>query len=225
VNQPRHWLSLACVCALLALPLSLAAHGPNVLVGDVEVARAIQAWPSPALDNLAIGLTVIGRSWPGETLIATSIVVALLAVGARREAVFVAAAALAGTINALTKLIVASPRPTADLVQIIQAANGLGFPSGHAFGATLLYGSIWVVLPAVVSNKVTCRVLRGTAILTAIGICWSRIRLGAHWPSDVVGGVLWGLVVLSLLAAIYQHGLPRISRVSPWWNFCVPTRE
>src|SRR4051794_1115332 len=149
MNQVRQWIVLACLCALLALPLSFAAQGPNVLPGDVEIARAIQAWSSPALDNLAIGLTVIGRSWPGETLIATSIVVALVIKGARREALLVAAAALAGTINVLTKLIVASPRPTVDLVQIVQAANGLGFPSGHAFGATLLYGSIWVVLPTV----------------------------------------------------------------------------
>lgn len=214
MNPARHWLWLACVCALLALPLSFAARGPGVLPGDAEVARAIQAWTSPALDNLAIGFTVIGRSWPGETVIATAIVVALLVAGARREAVFVAAAALAGAINALTKLIVASPRPTADLVQIIQSADGLGFPSGHAFGATLLYGSIWFVLPTVVSNRVACRFLRAATALVAIGICWSRIRLGAHWPSDVVGGVLWGLVVLSLLMAFYVGGVPKRPRVS-----------
>ncbi len=209
MNQARDWLLLACVCALLALPLSIAARGSDVLPGDAEVTRTIQAWPSPALDNLAVALTAIGRSWPGEALIATTIVVALLITGARRAAFLVAAAALAGTINALTKQIVASPRPTADLVQVIQVASGSGFPSGHAFGATLFYGSIWIVLPTVVSNTALCRLLRGVEILIAVGICWSRIRLGAHWPSDVLGGVLWGLTVLSLLVALYVSAWKR----------------
>jgi undecaprenyl-diphosphatase len=203
VNQVRHWVLLACACAILALPLSVVAHGPNVLPGDIEVARFIQARPSSALDDLALALTAIGRAWPGETLIATIVVVALLIRGARRAAFLVAAAALAGTINVLTKQIVASPRPTADLVQIIQVANGSGFPSGHAFGATLFYGAIWIVVPAVVSNPIACRLLRAVAILIAVGICWSRVRLGAHWPTDVLGGVLWGMSALSLLAALY----------------------
>lgn len=203
MNQPRHWVLFACVCALLALPLSFAARGPNVLPGDVEVARAIQSPASPALDDLAIALTAIGKSWPGETLLATTIVVALVVSGARRQAFLVAAAALAGMINAISKRVVASPRPTPDLVQIIQVADGSGFPSGHAFGATLLYGSIWIVLPTIVSNPIACRLLRGGCLLLAVGICWSRIRLGDHWPSDVLGGVLWGLTVLSLLAALY----------------------
>jgi undecaprenyl-diphosphatase len=188
---------------LLALPLSVAARGPTVLPGDVEFAHAVQAWNSPALDYLAIALTAVGRSWPGETLLATTVVAALVISGARRQAFLVAAAALAGMINAISKWIVASPRPTPDLVQIIQVANGSGFPSGHAFGATLFYGSIWILLPTVVSNPAACRLLRGIAVLLAVGICWSRIRLGAHWPSDVLGGVLWGLTVLSLLAALY----------------------
>ena len=84
---------MAVVFAVLALPLTIAARGPNVLPGDVEIARAVQARSSPVLDNLALLLTAIGRAWPGEVLIAVTIVVALLIIGARRSAVLVAAAA------------------------------------------------------------------------------------------------------------------------------------
>lgn len=199
----RRWLLLALVFALLALPLTIAARGPGVLLGDVEITRAVQAWPSPALDRLAVAFTIIGRSWPGETLIAAAIVVYLMVRGARHAAAFVAVAAIAGSINVLTKLIVASPRPTTDLVQVIQIANGSGFPSGHAFGATLLYGAIWIMLPSIVPNQTACQLIRGIVVLIAVGICWSRIRLGAHWPSDVLGGILWGMVVLSLLTALF----------------------
>lgn len=212
VTPSRIWMMLACMWALLALPLTIAAAGPTVLPGDVAIVSGLQSWASPPLDTLARALTVIGSSWPGETLLACTLVIVLLRMGARRPAMLVAAAALAGSLNVLTKLIVASPRPTADLVQIIQTSTGSGFPSGHAFGATLFYGSIWLVLPDVVANAVVCRLLRGVALLIAIGICWSRIRLGAHWPTDVIGGVLWGLTIISLLAALYvsdwKHVLP-----------------
>jgi len=208
----RCWLLLALVFALVALPLTVAARGPGVLPGDIEISRVIQAWPSPALDRLAVAFTASGSVWPGEPLIAAAIVVSLLVSGERRAAAFIAVAALAGSINLLTKKIVASPRPTTDLVQVIQIANGSGFPSGHAFSATLLYGAVWIVLPTIFPNQTTCRLMRAAVVLVALGICWSRIRLGAHWPSDVLGGILWGMVVLSLLAALFLQ-VPAILQV------------
>jgi undecaprenyl-diphosphatase len=203
----RHWLMLALGFAMLALPLTIAARGPDVLPGDVAVSRAIQVWPSPTLDTLALAFTAIGRAWPGVPLITMAAVVLLMVRGARRTAVFVAAAAVTGSINVLTKIIVASPRPTTDLVKVIQVANGSGFPSGHAFGATLLYGAFWIVLPTIVPNQMACRLSRWVTALVAIGICWSRIRLGAHWPSDVLGGILWGIVALALLTALFLPGI------------------
>jgi membrane-associated phospholipid phosphatase len=200
----RCWLLLALVFALLALPLTIASRGPSVLPGDAEITHAIQARPSPALDRLAVAFTAIGSLWPGESLIVAAIVMSLLVGGARWAAVVIAVAALAGSINLLTKKIVASPRPTTDLIQVIQITNGSGFPSGHAFSATLLYGAVWIVLPSIVPNHTACRLMRAAVVLVALGICWSRIRLGAHWPSDVIGGILWGMVALSLVAALLQ---------------------
>jgi len=206
----RRWLLLALVLALLALPLTIVARGPGIVPGDVEIMLTIQAWPSPALDQLATAFTAMGSVWPGEPVIAAVIVVSLLVGGVRREAAFIAVAALAGSINVLTKRIVASPRPTTDLVQVIQIANGSGFPSGHAFSATLLYGALWLVLPSIVLNQAACRLMRAIAVLAALGIYWSRIRLGAHWPSDVLGGILWGMIALSLLTALFLPGIPHV---------------
>ena len=218
----RRWLALALVFAVLALPLTVAARGPGVLPGDIEITRVIQAWLSPALDRLAFAFSMVGSVWPGKPLIAAAIVVALLMRGERRAAAFITAATLASSINALTKMIVASPRPTTDLAQVIQIASGSGFPSGHAFSATLLYGALWIVLPSIVPNQTTCRLMRAAAALVAVGICWSRIRLGAHWPSDVLGGVLWGMAALSLLAALF---LPEIPHAPDKRGPQPPTRE
>ncbi len=193
--------ALAVLLVLLALPLALAARGPSVLPADVAMARAVQAPGWPWLDPLAWAMTEIGRSWPGETVLATLFVLLLAARGRRREALFVALAAVAGSLNVLTKLIVASPRPTPDLVRVTEAAHGYGFPSGHAFGAALFYGALAIVMPALVPNRVWVGILRAGCVLVVALIGLSRIRLGAHWPSDVLGGLLLGAAVLALLVA------------------------
>ena len=138
----RRWLRLAALFALLALPLSIAAAGPNVLPGDVAIERAVQTLAWPWLDPLAWTLTTLGRAWPGETLVAIFVVLLIWFFGTGRAALFVALVALAGSLNVATKLIVASPRPPASLVRVSEIANGSGFPSGHAFSATLLYGAL-----------------------------------------------------------------------------------
>ena len=66
VTLRRRWLIAAIVFALLALPLTWFARGPHVLPGDVEIALAVQSWAAPALDQLALALTTLGSSWPGE---------------------------------------------------------------------------------------------------------------------------------------------------------------
>ena len=203
--------ALAVVLVLVALPLTLAARGPGVFPADVTIARAVQAPDWPWLDPLAWAMTEIGRSWPGETVLATLFVLLLVARGRPREALFVALAAVAGSLNVLTKLVVASPRPTPDLVRVVEAANGYGFPSGHAFGATLFYGALAVVMPSLVPRQPWSGILRVACVLIVALIGWSRVRLGAHWPSDVLGGLLWGGAVLALLVAWFP-AMPRAGR-------------
>ena len=135
-------------CTCLAMLRSRAPSRPGHLWRSID-------WRSPSPQ--------LAGAWPGEPLIAAAIVVSLLVRGVRRAAAFIAVAALAGSINVLTKMIVASPRPTTDLVQVIQIANGSGFPSGHAFSATLLYGAVWIVLPTIVPNQMACRLARGSS--------------------------------------------------------------
>jgi membrane-associated phospholipid phosphatase len=86
--------------------------------------------------------------------------------------------------------------------------SGFSYPSGHATTAVVFYGAwalaLWTSpLPAPVR-------VAGTILLAgwALGIGWSRIALGAHYPTDVLGGVLFGLGWLCFaLAAARNAGL------------------
>ncbi|MDA0799422.1 MAG: phosphatase PAP2 family protein [Chloroflexi bacterium] len=91
----------------------------------------------------------------------------------------------------LLKLFVDRPRPPAEaLIRITSDFSGLGFPSGHAFQSTLVIG----LLIGVAALRMRPGRLRlatiGLLALLIVAIGFSRIYLGAHWPSDVLGGYL-----------------------------------
>ena len=90
------------------------------------------------------------------------------------------------------------------LVKVAEYASGYGFPSGHTNGATLLYGALFLLAPSVSSRPAVCWTIRigSLAMIFLAGI--SRIHVGAHGPSDVLGAWLWATVIL-LLGALIVH--------------------
>jgi membrane-associated phospholipid phosphatase len=130
---------------------------------------------------------------------------AFWAVGAHLEAVFVGGLSTVSLfLNLLLKVQVGRPRPTANLVHIVQAALGYSFPSGHvmayiaywgllfAFGVILFEGRLWWR---------TALLITSAAFVVLIGL--SRIYLGDHWASDVLGAYPTGEALLVLAVGVY----------------------
>ncbi|MBL1223511.1 phosphatase PAP2 family protein [Enterococcus sp. BWR-S5] len=107
----------------------------------------------------------------------------------------------AGILNSLIKLFFMRERPT---LEHLVVEHSYSFPSGHSTGSMLLYGTIIMLLPLFIKKKTLCRVLQ---LLLGIGILFigiSRIYLGVHFPSDIVGGFCFGLSWLLLTYPLYQ---------------------
>jgi membrane-associated phospholipid phosphatase len=105
----------------------------------------------------------------------------------------------------LSKGLFARARPDAWLYR---HEPGFSYPSGHAATAVVFYGA-WVMVLWTSPLPSAVRV-PGTALLAAwaLGIGWSRIALGAHYPTDVIGGFLFGAGWLCFaLAAARGAGL------------------
>ncbi|HEX2281652.1 MAG TPA: phosphatase PAP2 family protein [Thermomicrobiales bacterium] len=147
--------------------------------------------------------SLIGADFPSAAVIAVIGIGLLIALGRRELALFVGAAAALRAMGPVLKVLIASPRPSAEAVVVVAKSDGMGFPSGHALGAALLYGTVALLAPQVVPDRLAARAIQVVSIALMALIALSRVRLGAHWPSDVVGGLLFGLGAVCLLQAAF----------------------
>jgi membrane-associated phospholipid phosphatase len=107
------------------------------------------------------------------------------------------------------KALVDRPRPSADLVHVVNQLKDYSFPSGHVmwfttFGGFLLFLLFTLIKPSWWRTLLLV-VLGGMVAL--IGL--SRIYEGQHWASDVIAAYLLGSIWLSLTIVIYRRGKPR----------------
>lgn len=210
---PALWWTLLALAATAAL--TTAAAGDGVLPGDAATARWIQEAPVSGAEVLARLATWVGSA-PVIIGLAAPLGLLLWWRGERRWAVVLAAVLLMRAANPAIKLVVASPRPGPDLVRVDELATRHGFPSGHAMGAALLFGALIWLAGRAIGPAWARHVVRVAAALVVLVTGFGRVYAGAHWPSDVLGGYLWGLTCLVLLACWVRPPGRRRSRGRPW---------
>ncbi len=203
----RAYLLLGIYAVQLALFALLAwfVHVHPVIAIDVTITREFQENQAPWLS-----ITMFAVSWLGFQALLFALLVLVTAaifwlVRLRLEAItIVVLNVVSSLLNGLIKVIVERPRPTAKLVDILYAVSGQSFPSGHvmsymayfgllfSFGIILLKRDRWwhyaiLIIPA----------------LFVVLVGPSRIYLGDHWASDVLGAYLIGGVLLGITLWIY----------------------
>src|SRR6266704_1487323 len=180
-------------------------HYHPVLAIDVAITRELQENQTPWFHYLMLAV-----SYPGNVLWISAglIVVAsyiLALVRLRLESLILVVLCVSSTLlNGLLKLIVARPRPTASLVEIVQKAAGQSFPSGHVMAYLAFWGflfSLGVILFK--GNRWWCVALLIVPALFVVLVGPSRIYLGDHWASDVLGAYLIGGLWLGLFLWLY----------------------
>ena len=125
----------------------------------------------------------------------------------RRESCFIFTTLVSDLLNMLVKIMVSRPRPTLENAQLFLNFNQFSFPSGHVVHYVVFFGFLLTVM--IVNKKIPSfwRIFIG--IFSAFLICTisvSRIYLGAHWATDVVGGYLFGFAYLGIILKFYLKG-------------------
>jgi undecaprenyl-diphosphatase len=192
---------------LVAMPfgwLVSQVNGHNRLV-DVDTAglQRLHDWVrgSPGTVRALKLLTDVGSPiwlW----LVGIVAVAVLLRAGRTRLAVFLAVTAIVGSLlDTAVKLAVDRPRPV--LLDPVASARGKSFPSGHSMSSTVMYGALLLIfLPAVSRRWRPVVIAAVVGLVLAIG--FSRLALGVHFLSDVVGGIVLGLAWLALSTAAFS---------------------
>ena len=132
-------------------------------------------------------------------------VAGLLAVARRWEALLLLVSMSVRLVNSGVKELVERPRPSPELVQVSHDSGTFSFPSGHAEGAIVLYGLL-IYFAGLAIPYLPLRLLVQVACLwVIIFTCLERVYVGAHWPSDVAGGLYFGGLALAALIGIQRR--------------------
>jgi membrane-associated phospholipid phosphatase len=208
-NSHRKELPIVVGLSILALVISLFAHFESRFPGDLELTILFQSIHSRTVLTVMESISYATGEWRAAVLVIIGGIVVWRCLG-RLEGSLIPLAGLITFINDALKMAINRPRPTPDLVTIYLPETGKSFPSGHAFFAILVLGML-AYLAITYLSKPGMRLLTLLVFLILIILVGaSRIYLGAHWTSDIVGGYIVGGWFLVALIWLYQILKPRL---------------
>lgn len=170
---------------------------------DLSVTQTLQQFHSAWFDELMRFLTTIGyQPW----VLISPLVVLVFALIKRNWAItFALLVALLGCLgDPLIKIIVHRPRPAAVYQLRTSPPTDFSFPSGHAATSMIIFGFLLYLACIYLHHKLIRAFAITLCVLLIFGIGLSRIYLGEHWFSDVLGGYVYGLAWLTMVVAVYQ---------------------
>lgn len=198
----RLWPAAASVsCLVLFMGVAAAVVSGVTLPFDDSVRFAIHGWTSNPLTHLAVDASVLGSVPMLTALFAIGEAGFLLARNFRPAIAL--ASTMAGAIVLDNGIKYAVHRPRPDPFFGI-APESYSFPSGHVLFSACFYGALAFILTASLPNVPSRAAIWAAAALLVSAIGWSRLYLGVHYPTDVIGGLL---IAGAWLAALQSAGL------------------
>jgi len=203
----RMWLALACLCLLffgvelVAVKTGWSVREDTALERGLHHTLGLETFP------FFTAVSLVG----GPTFRAIEVSVAAIVCTVYRRWISVAllltSVGGAAALEVLVKVIVARPRPY--LFRGAQHAAGFSFPSGHAMSAAAFCGALAFIAWHAWRRALPRTLAVSTAILAAFLVGLSRIVLGVHYPSDVLGGFTLAVAWTSLCIACFSRQLVR----------------
>ena len=200
-------LLLVFAFVLVAIPFGLLLHQ---VLSDGPITTFDEEWAQGLNDrfygnDVAVALMHV-VSYTGKPIFLFFAVglpcVWLLRNGAHKLVAFLVVTCLGGgLVDTIVKVAVARPRPAVD--NPIITAFGKSFPSGHSMQAVVCYGALLLVfLPLIPDRWRRPAIVATIAWILAIG--FSRLALGVHYVSDILGGYTLGAAWLAGSVAVWE---------------------
>jgi membrane-associated phospholipid phosphatase len=211
--SPRGTWGLSYTVGLAGLGLALVGFGAvtgdvlgreDLAAFDLPVTILVAAWRVPWLTGLMRGITMLGSFPVIAGLIAATGVFLRIRTGSWRPVLLLAAvSAGAAGLDVLVKYAIARPRPPVSFA--VTAAPGFAYPSGHTVQAAAYGCMAYLIARSARSWRVKIGAW-AAALMIAVLVGLSRVYLGVHWLTDVMGGwalaTAWLAFVLIVTAAL-----------------------
>ncbi|TMD33058.1 MAG: phosphatase PAP2 family protein [Chloroflexi bacterium] len=185
-----------------AVMLSWIAQRTQFFPGDMAITKILQKRKNPLVRRFMLGISEIG--FPKLSIpLSISFAAIFWALRFRLEAFFILLTSSSHLLNALVKRLIKRPRPTNELVTVARVINEPSFPSGHVMHYINLFGLLSYLLATNWRSGRLRNILIAICIALIAFVGPSRVYLGAHWPSDVMAGYLYGGLWFGGIMALY----------------------
>lgn len=182
--------------------VSILVHGKKVVLFDELIINFFHGLESHFLTTIMSFFTYLG-SIPSIVFLSISILLIFYMVFKIRSELLLFLGVIAGANILFFTLKQIFERARPDLNRLVEV-GGYSFPSGHSTNAIAFYGILAFILWRHISTRWgrTIVIILSSAMILMIGL--SRIYLGVHYPSDVIGGFLVGGLWLTITIWLYQ---------------------
>jgi undecaprenyl-diphosphatase len=206
----RRWLGPTALAVFVLFAIdTVLVESYSLLPIDVPITAFVQQFNWGPLVYALELLNASAGIW--QVLIGLVAVVVLFFVE-RRAGWLMAIGSISSLLDNVIKLVI-SRQPPADLVHILNPTTGYSYPSGHAVFFTWMAFMLAFSLAPRVNPRLRPLLWIAAAVVIVL-TCIARVWAGAHWPSDVIGGVLLGLGWSAFVLWLPERWLP-----SPSWKW------
>jgi membrane-associated phospholipid phosphatase len=217
--RTRHLVAVLLVAGLILVGLALVASQANPDAIDVGVTLWIQQFQHPAFAALMYWVSWFGfapQAWVIPLVVAAPF-------AARRlwaEALWILGTQVASLVTIAIKDLVHRARPSPELVGVFRPLSDPSFPSGHVVQYTMLFGFTFFLVYVLLQQSRVRTVALILLVIPIVLVGPSRIYLGQHWPTDVLGG--YALSVLLLVPYCWAYTKWRLDAARSRFSVAAP---
>ncbi|MDQ6669841.1 MAG: phosphatase PAP2 family protein [Chloroflexota bacterium] len=213
--RTRRLVAIMLAAGLVLLGLTLLAEQSGPTAVDLTATLWLQSFTATWFASL---MYVV--SWPGfppqSWVIPVVVAVPFVVRSMWMEAVWLLGTQVASLVDVVLKQIVHRPRPSHDLVGVLAPLTDPSFPSGHVVQYTAVFGFAFFLV-YVLAKRSALRTLVLTLLAVPVVLVGpSRLYLGQHWLSDVLGG--YALAVLYLVPYCWAYVKWRLEHAQEHWR-------
>ncbi len=171
---------------------------------DLSISKWVQQFHQPVLDQVMIFISAFGNLPVAFGCMAITAIL-FFVFKFKREAWFTIAISFTGLFTFVLKRLFNRPRPTSEYVTIVESYHNNSFPSGHTLSYVVFFGFMIILMHKL--NNISSYIRNSLSLFSYFMIIagpLSRIYLGAHWFTDIVGGFLVGGFYLLHLNYYYK---------------------